>query len=110
MPSIYQPRRPRASPLWQLVNHGWADFLAAHEERHSPTHGPLDTAVVAVVQFFLRCGDLSSGFTRPQAVAGGEADDLHRGEPLGRVGGRVAQWRQLAGRHENLDGVRIEAE
>jgi hypothetical protein len=31
VPSVHQPRRPRASPLWQLVHHGWADFLAAHE-------------------------------------------------------------------------------
>ncbi len=28
MPSIYQPRRPRASPLWQIVHHAWGDFLA----------------------------------------------------------------------------------
>ena len=28
VPSVYQPRRPRASPLWQLVHHGWDEFLA----------------------------------------------------------------------------------
>jgi hypothetical protein len=32
MPSIYQPRRPRASPLWQLVNHGWSSFTADYEK------------------------------------------------------------------------------
>jgi hypothetical protein len=32
MPSIYQPRRPRASPLWQLVNHGWGSFSADYEK------------------------------------------------------------------------------
>jgi hypothetical protein len=35
VPSIYQPRRPRASPLWQILT---------------------------AVRNFLRCGDLASGF------------------------------------------------
>ena len=66
MPSVHQPRRPRASPLWQAVHHGWADFLTDYESRHRPTHGPLDPAAVSVVQSFLRCGDLACGFTRLQ--------------------------------------------
>ena len=64
MPDIYQPRRPRASPLWQVVHHSWDDFLADYETRHRPTHGPLDPAAVSVVQTFYRCGDLAAGFTR----------------------------------------------
>ncbi len=31
MPSIYRPRRPRASPLWQIVHTSWADFRAGSE-------------------------------------------------------------------------------
>ena len=75
MPSIYRPRRPRASPLWQIVHHAWDDFLAQYESTHRKTHGPLRPDAVAVVDQFYRCGDLAAGFTpnqaadwRPQAV------------------------------------------
>lgn len=64
MPSIYQPRRPRASPLWQLVHYGWSDFLSQYEAKHRKLLGPLDPMAEATVQSFLRCGDLASGFTR----------------------------------------------
>jgi hypothetical protein len=64
MPSIYQPRRPRASPLWQIVHHGWDTFLANYEQQHRKTLGPLRPNTVATVQSFLRCGDLAAGFTR----------------------------------------------
>jgi hypothetical protein len=64
MPSIYRPRRPRASPLWQIVHHGWASFLAEYEAVHRKTHGPLRPDAVAVVEQFYRCGDLAAGFTR----------------------------------------------
>jgi hypothetical protein len=66
VPSIYQPRRPRASPLWQLVHHGWDEFLANYEKRHRKDLGPLHPAAIATVESFLRCGDLASGFTRLQ--------------------------------------------
>lgn len=66
MPSVYRPRRPRASPLWQIVHHGWDDFLARYEKHHRKSLGPLRPATVATVQSFLRCGDLASGFTRLQ--------------------------------------------
>jgi hypothetical protein len=64
MPSIYQPRRPRASPLWQIVHHGWNDFLSDYEQHHRKTLGPLRTGTIATVESFLRCGDLAAGFTR----------------------------------------------
>ncbi len=66
MPSIYQPRWPRASPLWQLVHHGWDQFLANYESKHRKDLGPLHPAATATVESFLRCGDLASGFTRLQ--------------------------------------------
>ena len=66
MPSIYRPRRPRASPLWQLVHHCWSDFEAGYEKRHRPIHGPLRHDAIAVVRQFHRCGDLAAGFTRLQ--------------------------------------------
>jgi hypothetical protein len=64
VPSIYQPRRSRASPLWQLVHHGWDEFLANYERKYRQSLGPLHPAATGTVQSFLRCGDLASGFTR----------------------------------------------
>ena len=66
MPSVYQPRRPRASPLWQIVHHAWADFRVGYEHAHRKAHGPLRGDAVAVVDQFYRCGDLAAGFTRLQ--------------------------------------------
>ena len=64
MPAIHHPRRPRASPLWQIVHHAWDDFIALYERRHRRTMGPLRPEAVAAVRAFLRCGDLAAGFTR----------------------------------------------
>ncbi|MCB1080139.1 MAG: transposase zinc-binding domain-containing protein, partial [Verrucomicrobiae bacterium] len=66
MPSIYRPRRPRASPLWQIVHRCWADFVTGYEYRHRPIHGPLRHDAIDVVRQFHRCGDLAAGFTRLQ--------------------------------------------
>ncbi|MGY8659295.1 MAG: IS91 family transposase, partial [Verrucomicrobiales bacterium] len=68
MSSVYQPRHPRASPLWQIIHHGWDDFLARYEKHHRKSLGPLPSSAVATVQSFLRCGDLASGFTRLQCT------------------------------------------
>ncbi len=65
-PSIYRPRRPRASPLWQIVHHAWDDFLAGYEARHRRIHGPLSPDSIDVVDQFYRCGDLAAGLTRLQ--------------------------------------------
>jgi len=66
MLSVYRPRRPRASPLWQIVHHAWDEFIAHYEARHRRTHGPLRKDALAVVDQFYRCGDLAAGFTRLQ--------------------------------------------
>ncbi len=66
MPSIYRHRRPRASPLWQIVHHAWTEFVTQYEMRHRPTYGPLRPNVLETVQAFGRCGDLAAGFTRLQ--------------------------------------------
>ena len=64
MPSIYQPRRPRASPLWQIVTAAWDAFVAGYEKTHRAAMGPLRPNVFTTVRNFLRCGDLAAGFTR----------------------------------------------
>lgn len=66
MLSIYRPRRARASPLWQIVHHAWAGFVASYERAHRTTHGPLQAEAIRVAEAFYRCGDLSAGFTRLQ--------------------------------------------
>lgn len=67
MPQSTWSWRHRASPLWQLVHHGWDDFLANYESKHLKNLGPFHSAANATVESFLRCGDLASGFTRLQA-------------------------------------------
>jgi hypothetical protein len=37
VPSVYQPRRPRASPLWQILTAAWEAFLATYEKKHHTT-------------------------------------------------------------------------
>ena len=64
MPSFYCQRRPRASPLWQIIHHAWDEFQTQYEARHRKIHGPLRPDAVAVVEQYYRCGDLAQGFTR----------------------------------------------
>ena len=64
-PPIHHPRRrPRASPLWQLIHHTWDEFIARYETDHRPAMGPLRPETITHVQEFLRCGDIAAGFTR----------------------------------------------
>jgi hypothetical protein len=68
-PSIYRPRSPRASPLWQIVHHSWNDFLADYESKYRKIHGPLRPFSIDAVNDFYKCGDLSAGFVvRREAV------------------------------------------
>ena len=64
MPSVYKPRRPRASPLWQIVTAAWDAFVSGYEKIHRAAMGPLRPNVFSVVRNFLRCGDLAAGFLR----------------------------------------------
>jgi len=60
VPSIYRPRRPRASPLWQVVHHAWETFPRDYESRHRKIHGPLRKDAAVVVDQFYKCGDLAA--------------------------------------------------
>lgn len=64
MPTVYRPRRPRASPLWQIIHHGWDDFQNKYEAIYRKPHGPLRADSIRVVEKYYRCGDLAQGFTR----------------------------------------------
>ncbi|MCX6874597.1 MAG: hypothetical protein NTW21_12445 [Verrucomicrobia bacterium] len=69
MTTIYHPRRPRASPLWQIVTAARETIVVGYEKIHRATMGPLRPNVFAVVRNFLRCGDRGCGVP-PQAVDG----------------------------------------
>ncbi|MCX6879759.1 MAG: hypothetical protein NTW21_39035 [Verrucomicrobia bacterium] len=69
MPTIYHPRRPRASPLWQIVTAAWEAFVAGYEKCRRAAMGPLRPNGFAVVRNFLRCSDRACGVP-PQAVDG----------------------------------------
>lgn len=62
--TIYQPRQPRRSPLWQCVHHHAAAFRQEYSQQYLPRHGPLRTVVTEVLDKFLDCGDLHHGFAR----------------------------------------------
>jgi len=60
----YQPRRPRASPLWRCLHENFAAFLTEYEQRHRPRCGELRPIIREVLEKFLDCGDLHQGFAR----------------------------------------------
>ncbi len=61
---IYQPRKPKASPLYQSIQNHFAEFESVYEERYQKRFGALRDVVREVVYKFLGCGDLKNGFAR----------------------------------------------
>jgi hypothetical protein len=61
---IYQPRRPRVSPLWKCVHDHFGQFQAEDPDRYAAKCGPLRPVVDDVVERFRQCGDLHEGFAR----------------------------------------------
>jgi len=53
-PAIHRPRKPRASPLWQCVNHHLPELCASGRVRRAVEEN--------VLERFLECGDLHCGF------------------------------------------------
>ncbi len=62
--SIYRPRKPEASPLWQLVAHHAHAFLDVYDDRYAPRYGALRAVVPRALEGFHRCGVLAWGFAR----------------------------------------------
>ncbi|MBI2266696.1 MAG: transposase zinc-binding domain-containing protein [Armatimonadetes bacterium] len=60
----YHPRNPRASPLYQLVEDYWEDFVECYEERYEKTYGYFRDLIRKAFFGFLDCGDLRHGFAR----------------------------------------------
>jgi len=62
-PPTYRPRRPTATPLYQVVQHHLETFLAQAADS-DPTGGGLPTWVEKDFRAYLRCGILAHGFAR----------------------------------------------
>jgi transposase-like protein len=61
---VYRPRKPEASPLWQLVTHHASTFLDVYDDRYAARYGPLRAVVPRALEGFQRCGVLAWGFAR----------------------------------------------
>jgi len=61
---VYRPRKPRESPLYQLVERHLDELLRVWPSRFARRHGPLRPVVERVLREFLRCGLLEHGFAR----------------------------------------------
>jgi len=66
---FYRPRRPRASPLFQLLERHFAEFERVYPERFAVSYGYWRPIVSGTVAKFLRCGDLHEGFARVKCRA-----------------------------------------
>ena len=65
---VYQPRNPKASPLWRCVDAHFEEFLQVYSERYQPRYGVLRDVIPEVVGKFLECGDFEKGFARACAA------------------------------------------
>jgi len=61
---VYKPRRPRASPLYRLVEAHFPALHAVYDERFAETYGAWRPVMRKVTERFLTCGILEHGFAR----------------------------------------------
>ncbi len=61
---VCRPRKPRESPLFQLVERDLDEMQRVWPERFARQRGPLRAVVERVLREFLRCGLLEHGFAR----------------------------------------------
>jgi len=50
----YRPRKPEASPLWQLVTNHAQTFLDLYDDRFAARYGPLRAVVPPALESFQR--------------------------------------------------------
>ncbi len=62
--AVYRPRRPRASPLWQLLDRYFDEFQRVYDERYRQRYGFWRPVIASTIEKFLACGDLREGFAR----------------------------------------------
>jgi hypothetical protein len=61
---VYRPRRPRASPLYRLVEGHSRELSLVWDERFAATCGDWRAVIPKAVDQFLACGLLEQGFAR----------------------------------------------
>jgi len=61
---LYQPRDPKASDLWRLIDEHFDSFQQVYDERFQAKYGYWRGIVEQSVAAFLKCGDLQAGFAR----------------------------------------------
>ena len=62
--SVYHPRDPKASPLWQIFDRHYDNFKKSYPEKFEKKYGFFRPVVSEVVRSYLKCGDLKQGFAR----------------------------------------------
>ncbi len=62
--SLYRPRDPRASGLWQVIDRHFPSFQQLYDERFAGRYGFWRPVIERSVAAFLKCGDLHEGFAR----------------------------------------------
>ena len=61
---VYQPRQPRLTPFFQVVEDHWEDFIHVYDDRFEKEYGRWRPHVADVLERYLACGDLHHGFGR----------------------------------------------
>ena len=61
---LYQPRDPKASDLWRVIDDHFVSFQQVYDERFQAKYGYWRPIVEQSVAAFLKCGDLQEGFAR----------------------------------------------
>ena len=62
--SVYRPRTPQASPLFQLLEAHFPEFEQVYAKRYAERYGAWRPAIARAVADYLKCGDLREGFAR----------------------------------------------
>jgi hypothetical protein len=60
--AVYEPRNPRASPLYALVEDYFEEFERVYDDRYQQQYGRWRPVIGEVMRKYLECGDLHRGF------------------------------------------------
>ncbi len=69
--TVYRPRQPRQSPLYQLIERYYREFERTYDACYQQCYGPWRPIIGEVARKFLRCGDLHFGFARVRCTSCG---------------------------------------
>jgi hypothetical protein len=62
--AVYQPRNPRATSLFALVEDYYEEFERVYDDRYQQQYGLWRPVIGEVMRKYLECGDLHRGFAR----------------------------------------------